>query len=125
MREPVDVVLDVLGGPALADNLEVLAPRGRLILVGFLQGSKTEVSLEPVLRKRLEIIGTVMRSRSHAERAELVRAFADAVLPALWDGRLAPVVDSRFPVEKIADAHARMAGNETFGKVLVVMAAER
>lgn len=125
MREPVDVVLDVLGGPALADNLAVLAPRGRLILVGFLQGSATDVSLEPLLRKRLEVIGTVMRSRSHAERAELVRAFADAVLPALWDGRLAPVVDSRYPVEKIAAAHERMASNAGFGKVVVVMDAER
>ncbi len=121
MREPVDVVLDVLGGPALADNLAVLALRGRLILVGFLQGNKTDVSLEPLLRKRLEVIGTVMRSRSHAERAELVRAFADAVLPALWDGRLAPVVDSRFPMAEIAEAHARMASNGTFGKVVVVI----
>ena len=119
MREPVDVVLDVLGGPALADNLAVLAPRGRLILVGFLQGSSTDVSLEPILRKRLEVIGTVMRSRSHAERAELVRAFADAVLPALWDGRLMPVVDSRFPMSELAAAHERMAGNEAFGKIVV------
>lgn len=121
MREPVDVILDVLGGPALADNLAVLAPRGRLILVGFLQGSKTEVSLDPILRKRLEVIGTVMRSRSHAERAELVRAFADDVLPALWDGRLAPVVDSRYPLDEIAAAHTRMASNAGFGKVVVVV----
>jgi NADPH:quinone reductase-like Zn-dependent oxidoreductase len=93
--------------------------------VGFLQGGETTVSLEPILRKRLEVIGTVMRSRSHAERAELVRAFADAVLPALWDGRLAPVVDSRFPMEEIAEAHARMASNGAFGKILVVMGVER
>jgi putative PIG3 family NAD(P)H quinone oxidoreductase len=121
MREPADVILDVLGGPALADNLSVLAPRGRLILVGFLQGGSTDVSLEPILRKRLEIIGTVMRSRSHSERAELVRAFADAVLPALWDGRLAPVVDSTFPLAELARAQKRMASNETFGKIVIEM----
>src|SRR5687767_6162872 len=59
--EPVHVVLDVLGGPAFADNLAVLAPRGRLIMLGFLVGSKAEADLSPILRKRLEIIGTVMR----------------------------------------------------------------
>jgi len=119
MREPVDVVLDVLGGPAFAANLKVLGSRGRLILVGFLQGHSTDVSLGPILRKRLEIIGTVMRSRSHAERVELVRAFADAVLPALWDGRLVPVVDRRFPMTELAAAHERMASNAGFGKIVV------
>lgn len=119
MREPVDVILDVLGGPALEDNLAVLAPRGRLILVGFLQGRSAELSLEPIMRKRLELIGTVMRPRSHAERAELVRTFADAVLPALWDGRLTPVVDRRYPMSELAAAHERMASNQGFGKIVV------
>ncbi len=81
--EPVNVVIDVLGGPALADNLAVLAPRGRLVLLGFLQGNRAEVSLEPVLRKRLEIIGSVMRTRLLAERIPLVAAFAAQVLPEL------------------------------------------
>ncbi len=125
MREPVDVVLDVLGGPALTANLAVLAQRGRLILVGLLQGGASEMSLDPVLHKRLEIVGTVMRSRSHAERAELVRSFAEAVLPALWDGRLAPVVDSRYAMDDVAAAHARMASNESFGKIVITVGGEK
>jgi len=62
--DPVNVVLDVLGGPALADNLRVLAPRGRLVLLGFLAGSMATADLSPILRKRLEVIGTVMRTRT-------------------------------------------------------------
>jgi len=79
--EPVDVVFDVLGGPALADNLAVLAPRGRLILLGFLAGSQTTADLGPLLRKRLEIVGTVMRTRGLEERIPLVREFGNRMLP--------------------------------------------
>ncbi len=72
-----DVIVDVLGGPAFAGNLAALAPRGRLVLLGFLQGAKVdELSLEPVLRKRLEVVGTVMRTRSLEERIPMVAAFA-------------------------------------------------
>jgi len=81
LHAPVNVILDVLGGPALADNLQVLAPRGRLVLLGFLQGAKAEASLEPILRKRLEVIGSVMRTRGLEERIELARDFTDRVLP--------------------------------------------
>lgn len=78
-----NVIVDVLGGPAFADNLEVLAPRGRLVVLGFLQGPNAEVSLEPILRKRLEIIGSVMRTRSLEERIPMVEAFTREVLPHL------------------------------------------
>ena len=66
--DPVDVVLDVLGGPAFADNLAVLAPRGRLVLLGFLAGGRFTGDLGPILRKRLEVIGTMMRTRGPEER---------------------------------------------------------
>ncbi len=75
------MIVDVLGGPAFADNLAVLAPRGRLVLLGLLQGARAEASLEPMLRKRLEAIGSVMRTRTLAERVELVREFGERVLP--------------------------------------------
>src|SRR3990170_2939516 len=65
--EPVNVVLDVLGGPSFADNLAVLAPRGRLVMLGFLAGSVTEADLGPILRKRLEGIGTGLRERGAGE----------------------------------------------------------
>ena len=81
LTEPVHVILDVLGGPAFADNLAVLAPRGRLVMLGFLQGAEAQANLDPILRKRLEVIGTVMRTRPLAERVPLVREFTERVLP--------------------------------------------
>jgi putative PIG3 family NAD(P)H quinone oxidoreductase len=121
--EPVDVVLDVLGGPAFADNLAVLAPRGRLVLLGFLAGSRTTADLGPILRNRLEVIGTVMRTRGPEERAALVRAFAERMLP-LFDQRiehatpLRPVLERTYPMTELAEAHRALERNETFGKVV-------
>jgi NADPH:quinone reductase-like Zn-dependent oxidoreductase len=122
--DPVDVILDVLGGPAFADNLAVLAPRGRLVLLGFLAGSRATADLGPILRKRLEVIGTVMRTRGLEERAPLVRAFADGILP-LFDQRiehaapLRPVLERSYPMTELAEAHRALESNETFGKVVV------
>ena len=123
--EPVDVVFDVLGGPALTDNLAVLAPRGRLILLGFLAGSQTTADLGPLLRKRLEIVGTVMRTRGLEERIPLVREFGNRMLP-LFEPRfgqpasLRPVLERTYPMAQLADAHRVLEGNATFGKVVVV-----
>jgi putative PIG3 family NAD(P)H quinone oxidoreductase len=122
--EPVNVVLDVLGGPALADNLAVLAHRGRLILLGFLAGSRSDVDLGPILRKRLEVIGTVMRTRELGERIPLIREFGDRMLP-LFEPRfgqpavLRPVLERTYPMNQLADAHRVLEGNTTFGKVVV------
>ena len=124
ISEPVHVVLDVLGGPSFADNLAVLAPRGRLIMLGFLAGSSTEADLGPILRKRLEVIGTVMRTRGLEERIPLVREFAERMLP-LFDPRmeqdapLRPVLERTYPIAQLADAHRVMEGNATFGKIVV------
>jgi putative PIG3 family NAD(P)H quinone oxidoreductase len=125
LPEPVHVVLDSIGGPAFADNLAVLAPQGRLVLLGFLAGSRTSADLGPILRKRLEVIGTAMRIRTHEERKALVADFAERMLP-LFDRRieqaapLRPVVQETYPMSRLADAHRLMESNETFGKVVVV-----
>jgi len=122
--EPVHVVLDVLGGPAFNENLTVLAPRGRLVLLGFLAGSRATADLGPILRKRLEVIGTVMRTRTLEERIPLVREFAERMLP-LFDHRiehaapLRPVLERVVPIARLAEAHRLMEENETFGKIVV------
>lgn len=120
VTEPVNLVLDVLGGPAFADNLAVLAPRGRLVLLGFLAGSRTTADLESVLRKRLEVIGTVMRTRGVDERIVLARAFTGAMLPLFEHGALRPVVDRTVPMAELAEAHAALERNDTFGKIVAV-----
>ncbi len=122
--DPVHVVLDVLGGPAFADNLAVLAPRGRLIMLGFLAGGATEADRGPILRKRLEIIGTMMRIRGLEERIPLVREFAQRMLPLFESrseqgARLRPVLERTYAMTQLADAHRVLEGNATFGKIVV------
>jgi putative PIG3 family NAD(P)H quinone oxidoreductase len=122
--DPVDVVLDVLGGPAFADNLHVLGLQGRLVLLGFLAGGRSTADLGPILRKRLEIIGTMMRTRGLEERAPLVRAFTERMLP-LFDQRiehaapLRPVLERTYPMTELAEAHRVLESNETFGKIVL------
>jgi len=116
-----DVIIDVLGGPALAANLEALAPRGRLVLLGFLQGSKAEVvSLEPILRKRLEVIGSVMRTRRLEERIPMVAEFGDWASGRFGDSILRPIVGATFPFVDIAAAHGAMERDEVFGKIVLI-----
>jgi NADPH:quinone reductase-like Zn-dependent oxidoreductase len=123
LAEPVHAVVDSLGGPALADNLAVLHSRGRLVVLGLLLGARSEIDLGLVLRKRVEIIGTAMRSRSFAERVPLLTEFAARMLPAFSPapGRtpLVPVIDAVLPMTELAHAHALMERNETFGKLLL------
>ena len=122
--DPVDVVLDVLGGPAFADNLAVLAPRGRLILLGFLAGGRATGDLGPILRKRLEVIGTMMRTRgvggARAAGARLRRADAAAVRPAYRARGAAPAgAGAQLSHDGAGRGAPRARGNETFGKVVV------
>jgi putative PIG3 family NAD(P)H quinone oxidoreductase len=124
LAEPVQVILDSIGGPAFGDNLAVLAPQGRLVLLGYLGGTRTTADLAPVVRNRLEVIGTAMRVRNLDERRSLVAEFSQRMLP-LFDRRieqaapLRPVLQTTFPMERIAEAHRMLESNETFGKVVV------
>ncbi|HZE73676.1 MAG TPA: NAD(P)H-quinone oxidoreductase [Gemmatimonadales bacterium] len=123
VSEPVNLVLDVIGGPALADHVALLAPRGRLVILGLMAGRKAEIELDPLLHKRLEIIGSVMRSRGPEERAALVRELAERLVPLFEPGEgepvLRPVVDRTYPMEQIAEAHGAMERNENFGKLVI------
>jgi putative PIG3 family NAD(P)H quinone oxidoreductase len=124
VKEPVHVILDSIGGPAFGDNLAILAPQGRLVLLGYLGGSRTSADLGPIVRSRLEVIGTAMRVRTLEERKALIADFEQRVLP-LFDRRieqaapLRPVLQTTLPMERIADAHRLLESNETFGKVVV------
>lgn len=124
LSEPVNLVLDSIGGPAFGDNLAVLAPQGRLVLLGYLGGTRAAADLGPLVRNRLEVIGTAMRVRTLEERKVLTAEFAQRMLP-LFDRRiehsapLRPVLQATFPMERIADAHRLLESNETFGKVVV------
>ena len=116
-----DVVLDLNGGPYFAASLEVMALKGRIILIGGVAGGKTNVDLYQILRKRLHVIGTVMRARSLQEKIETTKAFEREVVPLFAKGAIEPVIDSVFSLDKIQEAHRRLESNETFGKVVLTI----
>jgi len=116
-----DVVLDLNGGPYFSASLEAMALRGRLVLIGGVAGGKADVDLYQILRKRLHIIGTVLRARSLQEKIAITDAFAREVVPLLASGSIQPVIDSVFPLDQIQDAHRRLESNETFGKVVLTI----
>ncbi len=116
----VDVIIDPLGAPAFADNLDALNPLGRLVMIGFLQGSKaSEVDLRAILTKRATVVGTVMRARSLEERRAIAGEYREHLLPLFERGALKPIVGDVVPMTEIARAHQVMEKNETFGKVVL------
>lgn len=119
--EGVDVVLDLVGGPALAGNVQVLARGGRMIVVGLTGGRSAPIDLGAVLSKRLTIIGTVLRARSLDEKIAVTAAFAQDILPLLEAGMVHPVVDRAYPLADAAEAHRRLESNATFGKLVLTV----
>ena len=114
-----DIILDFIGAAYLLENLKALASQGTLVVIGLLGGVSAELPLGLLLAKRARVIGTVLRSRSHAEKAVLTREFAAEVLPGFAGGELVPVIDRVMPMAEIADAHRYLETNASFGKVVM------
>jgi putative PIG3 family NAD(P)H quinone oxidoreductase len=119
--EGVHLVIDLVGGEAIVQHLDCLRERGRLVLVGLLGGGRATVPLFALMRRRLRLIGSVLRARSREEKAALVAAFGDFALPRLADGRLRPVVDRVLPFAQIAEAYAAIERGGLLGKVVVTV----
>jgi NADPH2:quinone reductase len=114
-----DVVLELVGTPNLGGNLEALATKGRIVIVGTGAGAEGEISLRALMVKRARLLGTVLRARPLEEKAAAVQAFAHEVVPFLADGRARAIVDRVFPAEEAADAFDHMEQPGKFGKVLL------
>lgn len=115
----VDVVLDLVGGPYLAADVECAAPQARILLVGLLAGRAATLNLGTVLTRRVTIRGTVLRTRPAKEKAAVTAAFARDVLPMLERGTVRAIVHQVFPLEDIRSAHALLESNATFGKIVL------
>jgi len=115
----VDVILDLVGARFFDENLKSLALKGRLILVGLVAGRKAEFDLGIALSKRLKIIGTALRSRSTAEKAEATQKFIKEVLPLFESGKIVPNIDRVFKFEEIHTAHEYLESNKSFGKIII------
>lgn len=115
----VDVVLDLVGGAYFEQNLRVLRPKGLLMVVGLTSGASSEIDLRTILQKHLSIRGTTLRGRSIEEKALVVDAFRDDVVPKIADGRVLPNIDKVFPAAEVRAAHEYLESNESFGKVIL------
>lgn len=116
----VDVVLDLVGGAYTPASIGVLAPRGRLMLVGLVAGATATFDLRRILSRRIAVVGTVLRSRSIEEKATATASFTRDLASGFDAGTLNAVVDTVYSLDAIADAHRRMESNESFGKVVIV-----
>jgi NADPH:quinone reductase len=113
------VVLELVGGAYLAEDLRCVEPLGRIVLVGLLAGAKAELDLGLLLRRRVRVLGTVLRSRPLEEKIAAMRAFEAQVVPLLARGAVKPVIDCVMPLAEAARAHERMASNAGFGKIVL------
>ncbi len=121
----VDVILDPVGGSYWRGNADAAAMDGTWVLYGSMGGGAVEGPLlSLLLRKRVSLLSTTLRTRSDAYKAELVRAFAERALPALASGALIPIIDSTYRMADVQAAHAHMESNGTIGKVLLEVAGE-
>lgn len=114
-----DVVLDMVGGPYVQKNLDVLNDQGRLVMIAFLQGPTAQLNLMRMMLKRLTITGSTLRSRSNEEKARIAAQVERNVWPWIAAGRVRPVIDSTFPLNEAEQAHARLQTGAHAGKIVL------
>lgn len=119
--EGVDVIIDFIGGPYFDRNIKCLAPDGRMVILGLLGGLKVKdyINLGPILFKRLQIMGSTLRSRDLDYKTKLSQELKERTWPHFETGALRPIIDSVFPISEVASAHRRMADNQNQGKIIL------
>jgi len=115
----VDVILDVIGGDETNRNLAAIKPQGSIVQVGLMGGGRTDVNLGLLLVKRVHWIGTTLRARPIEQKAALAQRFIAEIIPLFESGTLRPVIDSRFALDDVVEAHRHMEANANIGKILL------
>jgi len=116
----VELILDMVGGEYVDRNYDAAAVDGRIVQIALLGGGKATINVGKIMVKRLHHTGSTLRPRSNADKAAMVAAIEAKVMPLIRDGRIKPLMDSSFPLEKAADAHRRMETSEHIGKIVLV-----
>ena len=116
----VELILDMVGGEYVDRNYDAAAVDGRIVQIALLGGGKATINVGKIMVKRLHHTGSTLRPRSNADKAAMVAAIEAKVMPLVRDGRIKPLMDSSFPLEKAADAHRRMETSEHIGKIVLV-----
>jgi NADPH2:quinone reductase len=114
-----DLILDMVGGDYIERNYDAAAMDGRIVQIAFLGGPKATVNFTKLMVKRLHHTGSTLRPRSNADKAAMVAAIEAKVMPLLREGRVKPVMDSTFALEKAADAHRRIESSGHIGKIVL------
>jgi NADPH2:quinone reductase len=115
----VDLVLDMVAGPYMQKNMNVLGRDGRYVIIAFLQGSKAELDMRQVLGKRLTITGSTLRPQTTAEKAAIAAELEQHVLPLLESGAVRPIIDATFSLGDAAKAHELMESSKHMGKIVL------
>jgi NADPH2:quinone reductase len=116
-----DLILDMVGGDYVERNYDAAAVDGRVVQIALLGGPKATINVAKLMVKRLHHTGSTLRPRSNADKAAMVAAIEAKVMPLLREGRIKPLMDSTFPLEKAADAHRRMETSEHIGKIVLAV----
>ncbi|WSH63947.1 NAD(P)H-quinone oxidoreductase [Rhizobium ruizarguesonis] len=117
----VDVVLDMVGGDYIDRNLKAMAPDGRCAIISLQGGRKVSVDLEPLLRRRLTLVGSTLRPLSKAEKRRIAKLVSCNVLPLVADNRIRSSVGMTFPLEQVEDAHRTLESGATMGKIVLTV----
>ncbi|MCS6926709.1 MAG: NAD(P)H-quinone oxidoreductase [Candidatus Binatia bacterium] len=119
--EGVDVIEDFIGAAYWERNLRCLKSGGRLVLVGLMGGAKVEANLAVLMTKRLQVFGSVLRSRPLADKIAITERFRSQWLPLLIAGRIQPIIDRVFPLARASEAHRYMEENRNIGKIILTV----
>jgi NADPH:quinone reductase len=117
----IDVILDMVGAPYFARNVDLLALEGRLLQIAVLHGAKAEINLVRMLRQRLTIIGSTLRSRTVDEKGAIAAAVEKSVWPLVEAGKIRPIVYATFPLRQAAEAHRLMESGSHIGKIVLTV----
>ncbi len=118
-KKGVDLILDHIGAKYLAPNMNSLAYKGRLVIIGVTSGIKAELNLALMMVKRQQIIGSVLRSRPVPEKAEIVAEFTRRALPKFADRTIVPIIEKVFSIDQVVEAHRMMEADKHFGKIVL------
>lgn len=119
-KRGADVILDMVGGDYIPRNHEAAAENGRIVQIAFQKASRVELDFRRLMLKRLTHTGSTLRIRSVAEKAAIASALESRVWPLLAEGRCRPVIDSTYPLDEVAAAHARMDEGRHIGKIVLI-----
>jgi NADPH:quinone reductase len=115
----VELILDMVGGDYVEKNFDAAAVDGRIVQIAVLNGPKATINAAKIMVKRLHYTGSTLRPRTNEAKATMVSAIEAKVLPLLKAGKVKPLMDSTFPLEKAADAHKRMETSAHIGKIVL------